>query len=741
MNKDYIVPGCCIVCSEGSESWRVLELSPFRGADGGFSDVALISLGLRELLPIVISLDQLKARVATGQWALTTRNLAPPSVLCIEDVPLKRRDKFQRIMDRNYGLIRPVLSLGWDGFFARMRNEKIAEIARLAPTSISRVKELLIIYWRSGGSIFCLGPNYSKCGSPSRLERLQKSIREKAELVLPVRTGPNIIYDPLPESQVGACARGGCALPLDAVPFIKNAVKAYFEEPTKKAVIRISMKNRRAFPWRDIKLWTQSRLDSDPRFAGLRPSKRQLKWIAKDVKSLHEVLGIAMGARHTKLNHRSKSGDYRDVTWGVGSLYEVDPHVTDIELVEEESLMPAGRGRLNFVVDRASTMITGAYATSDDADFGNVGLALNCSFSNKENWLRENLGMEVGPDAWPCEGVCDMLSADNLELAGKAALLLPELVGDVGLARPYRGDDKPQVEVSFALGNGGFVHHFGYGIVKGPAVRCEVSPRGEARITRSAYLRSLYNWIINDHSNRPFSRDRELPPDFINFCSKEKRLMTPKEYWGWSIERQHGPLKKYDPAVMFPRLLDSAPANVTDYGFELDGLVFEMPKVELYKLKMSEARWVGVTKITVHFDRISTNQVFIISKDAKMPPIRCPLARISRNYVNLTWEAAKQRIKIKNILIRKTERVHDEKCMEVREAVTKEARLADDAVKQRYGSLKRRNKIAASLDVKKTNEIQVEHEQELHRLTQVVPVSELVKAPVEIKSVRPKMYE
>jgi hypothetical protein len=735
MNKNPLRRWDCLLSTESDgEKWRVVGFSGDLSADG---ELAIISLGSSRRMPKRLRRSFVELAMMGGKLAPVIEDLEPPSVLCEEDIPEFRREKFLTSMQQGLSLIRPIISMGWEAFIPICRNAKVRQIAGTSGSSVSWINDLLIAYWRSGGSQFSLGPNYSKCGSKPGLVALRQAVEANRPPPVCKRRGRSINH-PV-ESEDAGIHRGGCSLPLESLPVVRLAVANYLKDSIKQAVVRISLKQHRGLPWNDIKLFVWSRLDSDPRFTGLRPTTRQVKWTGKDMGPTLEVLEHGLGMRYTAANIRPLNGDYRDFAWSAGAVYEIDPHVRDIELVEDGTLMPCGRGALILVVDRASTMITGFAGTAADPRFRNMGIALNCAFSNKPEWCRTYLEMEIGDDDWPCEGICDMISADNKELAGKAASLLPELIGDLGFARAYRGDDKPQVEITFALGNTGFVHHYGYGISKGPKARCEVAPRDDAQITLRTYLRGLVRWIIDDYNNRPFPKDRELHPDFIEHCRKSDRLLTPKEYWKWSIDRQRTPLAKYVPEIMYPRLLESALATVTVYGLELEGMVFDFPKDSIHEKNRSIARWIGAKKIRVHFDRISTNQVYIIDQKAGLAPMRCPLSHISRNFSNRTWEAVGQTGGIVGALQKKTERAHDEKRMKVRADTHSEAKEAHNDIVERYGSVKNRNDIARRIDIKATKQTAVNDENK-KLISNTEPVAEPV-SNTEVRRIRPKIYE
>lgn len=750
MSYDIIIKGRCLACADpkdGVDGWRILDVRPTTVGEDRRPNIAAISIGAAYCLPEIFSWETVNANLLSGTWLPTDKNLCPPPLLSLDEITDQvKRDRYRVILESNHELIRPILALGWRAYSPSDRNSAIRNAVLSSPRqpkpSGSWIKNLLIEYWRTG-SLLALCPNYSRCGAKHHTQLLAKAI-EKGELPkTPIRSGMFPKHAPLSEDIVGKEGRGSWAIPLTAIPYIKESISSYFKAPINQANIKLSLERYHSVPWEGIRLWINSCLSDHPRYKEIRPSAKQIRRIGRDVIEITEILRSALGDKIMPLKYRAKSGDYRDVTWGAGSLYEADPHDIDLHFIDKETMMPIGRGKLILVVDRASTMITGFDFSSDDPDFDYMAQSFDCAFSNKPKWCLDNLGHTIGDNDWPCEGVCDMMSVDNLEMRGKAAQKIPELLADIGYTRSGRADDKPQVEVSFNLQNVGLVRHYSYGVIHGQRKRAETDPKSLAVVTPEVYLKGLVRWIIEDHSNRPFPLSRELHPDYMRFVKDRGLGLTPRSYWMWSIEREHGALQKYDPATMYPRLLRREIGSITDYGIELKNLVFDLPREKASEILKAATLFDGRGKIAIHYSGLSTNQVYIVAKDPAIPPIRCPLAHISRNFSNTTWAIAEIRWDERKGMRKISARAHDETAGKARAKTAADGAAAHAQIVDKFGSIKSRNAVALKLDPASLKNAQIEKQLSVMRnATEPKPAdSKDLIAEIKIPKRRPNIYE
>ncbi|MDI1247839.1 MAG: hypothetical protein PSV13_03055 [Lacunisphaera sp.] len=667
------------------------------------AEVALITIGRARTLPFVLKWEDFHARVTSGVFAHTTQNASPLAVLSLADVPVRRRKKFSNKRDANAALIKPILELGWGAFVNDVRGALIAKIASGhfdgKTRSASWIRELLIAYWRSGGNDLALGPDYTNCGAPTRAERRRRANASGEEIASGRRPGAKIkivaILEPGAEVALAAdeLGRGGCAIPPDAEPIIQNLINYYLGDKMNKAIISISLDRRNALPWTAIKEHVHRGLRDYPKFALLKPSRRQVQYIGRQSVNVMAMLRNVKGSRETNLNNRAQSGDYRDVALFAGHRYEIDIAISDIHLVDNITGLNIGRVFIIYVVDRYSGMIVGVYVTTDNVTYAHIGRALHCAYSNKTAWCK-SIGYNLAPKAWDCEGKSDELVADNAQLASIDGGNLAEEITDLGLTRAYRGDDKPQVETSFELTNHGYVHAYSLGVTKGPKQRAKDDPSKAAYVSMSTFTRELVRWVVEVANHRPLPLDRVLDVEFV----KTRKAPTPFNLWKWSADNLGGPPNIYVPAIMMPRLLRRAEAKITAQGILLGTTFFDLPKDNNLQEAKALTTFSGRVTIPVYYDELSTRQIYLAPEDPTAVPLLCPISHLSRDNADRCFKEVDMQSDFRKGLNKAAEDAYAARKDPQHEAQRAAAEQDLDKIKTQHGSFKARNKVAAGYD-------------------------------------------
>lgn len=606
-----------------------------RDADGMVSEVGLVDFRARKFLPPV-PVSQVDEHLENGDWVLLGAeqeadfDLKQRHIRSLDDVPSERRSRFGSARDANLRLIKPLLDLGWGVFDSAERGRVLAEIEEKHQDGKSRSKRwanaLLVRYLLSGKNPNALGPQSHRAGAKSRRAMLEAGLSRK----LGRRTGPNRKVD-VDYRDGTRTDRGGNAILLSAIKPIESIIASYLKDPSNQSKIRISKEQWKGLPWTSITKAVNLELGRFPGFRKIRVTRRQVAYLGMDSVDHVAVVRRAYGSRHTNMNHRRLDGDYRDVARFAGQRYEADTLLVDLHLVDDVTGMPIGRLRIYLIVDVFSGFVTGVYSTVNEIDNAHVGRAFHAAFAPKVEFCRL-FGLEIKPEDWPCEGLPESIGADNKELVAQAAKYLPELI-DVGIARPYRGDDKGTVESGVNLLQLGHVHLYGEGVTKGPKQRCTDDPAKLATASVSTFMRELLRWVVYTHNHRALPKTRQIPPAFL----KTRQHITPFNIWNWSRRRRGGALRRYNPAAMMPRLLPGVDAPVTSRGIAVEGLYFELPK-ELDRLRAASTCVRGdKVRVRVHWDPLSTNQVYLVPHDLAMPIVRCPLTRFSRYSRDLSW--------------------------------------------------------------------------------------------------------
>lgn len=707
MNKHDIAQGMVIEIAAAAgnpkEDALIAKIRHHEAGNDPCAEIALIRLGKSLTMPFNVRWQEFEARISDGTYTLTDRGPEALAFRSVNDLKEESRPAFTKIVDENKARLRPIMALGWGAFVSKTRGAEIVRVAagdRGTPRcSPSWLRDILIRFWRSGENELALGPQYAACRGQTRAERRRLQVALKTVLKQTRRAGPSLKHLPRSESgfdpitALNEPGRGGCAIPVDAEPVIEDLIDLYLKDKGNRAMIDASLARWKALPWGEITNSVTRGLRDYPQFAGMEPSRRQIAYIGKKSADLLGTIRLVRGTRYSNLNHRALSGDYRDVSMFPGMRYEVDISKLDIHLVDDLTGMPIGRVHLIYVVDRYTGMIVGVYVTTDEVDYSHVARALHCAFSNKVEWCK-NLGLEIAPGDWAPEGRSDETVADNAQLATKDGTRIAEYVTDIGLARPYRGDDKPAVEDAFSQTEHDFVHRFSYGVSRGPKERGRDDLSKDACVSVRSFTRELVRWVIYTHNHRTYPADRFLEPAFL----KSRRKTTPFEYWNWAINKRGGRLKKYDAQTMMPRLLKRVDANMTERGIELEGLFFDRPDDNDFQEQKRLATCGGTRKVTVYYDELTTRLIYIESPDKAGQPTPCPIAHVSRESADLTFKEVRMHQAHRIGLQRHTVK-HSKKQAEAQQNEQRNA-LAEDRAKIRsiHGGIKSRNKKALGLD-------------------------------------------
>jgi hypothetical protein len=726
------------------------------------AELAVIDLGPVKKMPVVINWGRLQEDFAHGIRAMTTEKPDTPAVKSISELKKTRRDIFSAKVAANTRLIQPILNLGWDAFDERVRGQKIAEVAggKLYHTTHSQrwIRDLLKEYWRSGCDPLALGPDYSGCGAPSREDRRRAALNAANEagrvIRCPRRPGRRVsIFVPPPlggEVVDDECSpgRGGTAIHPSADPIIIRLIDTFLAKEVNRSRIDICMDRYKGLPWESISRFVREELSGFSEFQYLRPTRRQVAYIGRRSVNAMKILQRVLGKRETNLNCRAQRGDYRDVCSFAGQRYEIDVMTDDIHLVDDVSGYTIGRPFVIFVVDRYSGMVAGVYVVTEDIDFAHAGRALHAAYSNKPEWFRQMGLDDITEDDWPCEGIPEEIHADNAQFVTKAAEVIPEFSSDLGITRAYRGDDKPQVEVSFFLQNHGFVHFYGMGVTKGPKQRCKDDPAKKAYVSVRTFTRGLIHHVVHVMNHRALPVERRLDPNFL----KTRKLPTPFNVWNWSIGRDGegglgGPPRRYDPAIMMPRLFERGVATMTEKGLRLKGIYFDLPEDKEFQIRKALAGTIfaGTRDVPVHFDRLTTRQIYFAPEGVDEKPIACPLAHISRDYADLTIDTVQIRENFHAGSVKGAKIVHEIKAAKEEKRQMAEAKEDLDKLKAKHGTFTQRNIAASSLDKETLKDVQIAAENQA--MTDVVhgpapaPKAPAPKANEPAQAARPSIFE
>jgi len=663
-----------------------------RDESGQIQAVALFDCTAGQPEPLT-SFQEVTDRLDAGQWAVMTADTQKEfdrklgHLRSAEDIAPKRRAQWTAKKDANWRLIESTHRIGILAFDPERRRESLeaAIVTSGKKCKLGWAEQLLFRFWKSGNNPMAVGPQNFRAGAKPRATTAEVDADGKAHRRSGANNKVNVAYPSGIRSD-----RGGNYLPQPALNLMAQETNQWLDDPFNQHVIKVSLKRYKGLPWGRITKSVNKRLQGLEQLRHIAVTRRQLKYLCGKKVDIVRIFKKCRGSRAFNLKHRPLNGDFRSVASYFGQRFEADTFIADIHLVDDITGAPIGRARVYLIVDVFSGLVVGVYVTINETDYCHVARALHAAFSNMADYAAL-FGLTIDKAACPGGGIPEEIVGDNKELVTKAAQFLPEIV-DVGIARPFRGDDKGTVEVTSSLLQSGHIMLYREGCTEGPKGRGEDDPAKEAKIRMHTFTRELLRFVISVHNHRVFPKTRAMPEAFL----RTGLTPTPFNLASWSI-RTHGQvLRPYDTRAMMPRLLPPIDATITRRGLEAGGLVFELPK-ELDGLRAA-ASLTKLEKMRVHHDPLSTNQVYIVPKDLAAEPIACPLTDHSRDFRDHHWEEKRIRDQYIESIRRLGQHEKDQRDGATADA-QREALLEDNQrLKEMYGTTRMRNAVASQLD-------------------------------------------
>lgn len=360
--------------------------------------------------------------------------------------------------------------------------------------------------------------------------------------------------------------------------------------------------------------------------AHLLPTERQFRHWFKTHRNPEKSLLAREGKRY-QLKHRALEGNANAVSFGPGSLFQIDSTVGDIYLVSTLNRGTiVGRPTLYLVTDVFTRCIAGFLITLEDPSYQQASLALENAIRNKVEFCNE-FGITISEEEWPCQGIPETLVADRGELKGGIADPISIALGiRLDNCPPYRADMKGVVERFFRLGNQRLFHQLP-GAVKKAKERGDKDPRLEARLDITQLTKLTIGWIL-DHNHRHLDH---YPAEIFHI--QEGIDLTPISLWEWGTRKKTGAMPLMAPEVVRTHLLPSAQAGITPKGIHFQKAYYtcERAIAEQWFVRARESRgW----KIKVHYDPRDVNILYARIGNTTE---KCRLKEVSEKFAAKTW--------------------------------------------------------------------------------------------------------
>lgn len=342
-----------------------------------------------------------------------------------------------------------------------------------------------------------------------------------------------------------------------------------------------------------------------------RPTYRQFYyWYSKE-RNIVEELSKRLGTRKVNLKHRAIDGNFDDISFGPGSIYQIDATIGNIYLVNRKNRhWLIGRPVIYFVVDVFSRLIAGLYVGLEGPSWIGAALALENAASDKVEYCKR-FGIDITKEEWPAFGLPERLTTDRGEYVGnKPRHLIKTLNVKVEHLPPYRADWKPFVEKTFDLSDDLYVKWTPGGILERMKERGESDTREDRALDIHEFETILIECVRyhNKHYMESYRRNDAMIQDDVT--------PTPVDLWHWGRKSSLGTLSYVSKDELRMNLLPSRTARFTAGGIRFNKDLYTCVTAEEESWRF-RARNGEKMNVEYSFDPRDTTRLFLRHEDGR----------------------------------------------------------------------------------------------------------------------------
>lgn len=533
-------------------------------------DIAVIELGNSHALPRIGSRKALIEAVKQNRVrVLESESYLPPR---LPDEMLTNAARQHR--DRAWAAIRPLVEAHIPDLFMRQERGKLtATRAAEADVSKTTLYGYLRRYWQGGQTPNALLPGFHACGAPGEERHDQGRKRGR----------------PRAQDQ----AQGVNVTPQMRELFRKG-IRRFYESGVVRSLRDAYQRTLEHYFNQGYEIQDGVHVPILPPADEL-PTFWQFEYWYRKEHDLTRTLVKRKGQNRYNRDHRPLLGDSTGMSFGPGSVYQIDATVGDIYVVSElDPQRIVGRPVIYLVVDMFSHMVVGLSVTLEGPSWLGAMLAVENAAAEKVAFC-ERYGVTLQGEDWPCHHLPEMLVADRGELEGyNADQIVHALNIIVSNTAPYRADMKGIVEQCFRLTNLRVLNTLP-GAVR-EQERGAPDYRLDASLTLSQLTRLLIRGVLyhnRHHYMADYPLDRAMLQDGVAPC--------PLDLWHWGIENRTGHLRTLPVETIRLSLLPQDEATVTRQGIRFRKLYYTSPtavEAGWYVQSGQSGRW----KVRVSYD-------------------------------------------------------------------------------------------------------------------------------------------
>lgn len=453
-----------------------------------------------------------------------------------------------------------------------------------------KIYRLLRRYWQGGQERDALLPHYQNCGAPGQIRQDNG-----------IKRGCPPIYGPQ-----------GCNIDKDMRDKIIIGAKKYIEIQHK------SIEDAYKFMLEDHFKTTirTSENEFERVLVDRYPSKKQFVYTYKRDRDDNDSLRRIVGERKYALQHRALLHKSTDLSFGPGSVFQIDAWLAKQYLVSVfDRTKIIGMPVVYLAADVFSELICGLYVDLWNASIEGAKLAFENILTDKVSFCKK-YGITIEDWEWPCHHKPEILLADRAEHRGHYGIALANYSNvQVAIAAPYRADLKGLVESLF--------HLLDIRVIRGTPgaadkkkTRGERDPRLDATMNIYEFTQSLINAIL--YFNKRLLNKYPVDSDMVRQHVKPR----PVELWHWGIDHRNGILEIETPESFMAKLRPRSQATVTGHGIRFKNNYYSNEEIESWFPHARNKVWT----VKIAYNPRDTNQIMLIQGGKKdwMPLNRLP---------------------------------------------------------------------------------------------------------------------
>lgn len=536
--------------------------------------------------------------------------------------------KHSRHRDSAWAVIKDIVNLEPDIYYKHLRGGIIVQTAKKANVKKDTVYKYLRRYWIGGLTPNALLPAFFNSGGLGKQKKSNTGVKRgrprKVLLVDSTHVGVNV------DDEIKKIFR-------IAIEMFHNKSDCPTLQRTYEKMCQKFFNNgyyiRDGFRYSIIKDLRE------------RPTITQFRYFYKTEFDIEKTITTREGRTEFETRYRALLGDTFSISFGPGSLWEIDATVVDVYLISiVNNRWIIGRPVLYIVIDSFSRCVEGLYVGLEGPSWIGAMMALENAMTDKVSYCAQ-YGVQISEDDWPCHQMPRAIIGDRGEMISRSSDNLPTSL-NIGVYNtpPYRDDLKSIVERHFRIAKDTTIKWLPGAIKQRYRQRGEPDHRLDAILTINDFIEIMIRTILK-HNNewrlQYYPLNKHMVADGIK--------PIPRELRHWGIIKNNGILREQPAEIIRLGLMPKEMATVKAEGIQFNGAHYSSDRA-VREQWFEKARAFGSYKVQVAYDPRWTEYIYIPYKNGgKFSFDKCRVLPKDTRYMGLRYEEVKDWIAIEDI--------------------------------------------------------------------------------------------